>query len=126
MGVFFSGSSCQVTNATEELYFLWVSGMPEYIAAPIPDVIPVINSNGILFYFKNSGSSPPIPKINGSHTYSLYTFSVFSGNKSMISFPINLSYKIISDSFIRSSALIVSNFGSPGPAPQINIFPTSL
>ena len=48
MGVFFSGSSCPVTNATEELYFLWVNGIPEYIAAPIPEVIPGIISNGYI------------------------------------------------------------------------------
>ena len=53
-------------------------------------------------------------------------FSAFSGNNLVISLPISLSYRITSHSFINSIALIVSDFGSPGPAPQIKTFPVFL
>jgi len=59
---------------TDELWFLWVNGIPEYMAAPIPDVIPGMISKGILLDFKNSASSPPLPKMNGSPPFNLKIF----------------------------------------------------
>jgi len=47
------------------------------MAAPIPDVIPGMISKGILLDFKNSASSPPLPKMNGSPPFNLKIFFPF-------------------------------------------------
>ena len=53
--------------------------MPVWVAIPIPDDIPGTILNGIWLFLKNTASSPPLPKINGSPPLSLITiFSNFT------------------------------------------------
>ena len=50
---------------------LCVIGIPAYAGTAIADVTPGTISNLILFFFKYSASSPPLPKSKGSPPFNL-------------------------------------------------------
>ena len=63
-----------MTKVTELAASLWVSGIPKYVGAAIPEVIPGTISTEIPFFSKIDTSSPPLEKTNGSPPLSLTTF----------------------------------------------------
>ena len=145
--LFFSGSSWPVTNTTDDECFLCVSGIPEYVADPMPDVTPGTISYLMLLLLRNSASSPPLPNITGSPPFSrtmrlflpaclsiasfvslwwvvgsptarpTYSFSADFGAMFRIFLLTSLSYSTTSAFCSSSTARTVISLGSPGPAP---------